>query len=122
MASGHVNRTNRPSTWLHRPATRREDFPRQPGAELRAWSANAGHTIVHEYIDRESAAPLRPAPLRLRLSENVLSWPGAWMRRRCWPSSRKASTGEMLANSGAPWHPSSRGGGPFRARLDAMLG
>ena len=23
MASGHVNRTNRPNTWLHRPATRR---------------------------------------------------------------------------------------------------
>jgi len=21
MASGHVNRTNRPNTWLHRPAT-----------------------------------------------------------------------------------------------------
>ena len=32
MASGHVNRTNRPNTWLHRPATRREDFPCQPGA------------------------------------------------------------------------------------------
>ena len=26
MASGHVNRANRPNTWLHRPATRREDF------------------------------------------------------------------------------------------------
>ena len=26
MASGHVNRINRPSTWLHRPATRREAF------------------------------------------------------------------------------------------------
>jgi len=22
MASGHVNRTNRPNTWLHRPASR----------------------------------------------------------------------------------------------------
>jgi hypothetical protein len=32
MASGHVNRTNRPNTWLHRPAMRREDFPCQPGA------------------------------------------------------------------------------------------
>ena len=32
MASGHVIRTNRPNTWLHRPATRREDFPCQPGA------------------------------------------------------------------------------------------
>ena len=26
MASGHVNRTNRPNTWLHRPATRREEI------------------------------------------------------------------------------------------------
>ena len=32
MASGHVNRTNRPNTWLHRPAMRREDFPCQLGA------------------------------------------------------------------------------------------
>ena len=26
MASGHVNRTQRPNTWLHRPSLRREDF------------------------------------------------------------------------------------------------
>jgi hypothetical protein len=32
MASGHVNRTNRPNTWLHRPAKQREDFPCQLGA------------------------------------------------------------------------------------------
>ena len=32
MASGHVNRTNRPNTWLHRPNLRRGDFPCQPGA------------------------------------------------------------------------------------------
>ena len=32
MASGHVNRTNRPNTWLHRPATHREDSPCQLGA------------------------------------------------------------------------------------------
>ena len=32
MASGHVNRSNRPNTWRHRPATRREDFPCQLGA------------------------------------------------------------------------------------------
>jgi hypothetical protein len=24
MASGHANRANRPNTWLHRPAKRRE--------------------------------------------------------------------------------------------------
>ena len=32
MASGHVNRTQRPNTWLHRPSLRREDSPCQPGA------------------------------------------------------------------------------------------
>jgi hypothetical protein len=32
MASGHANRINRPNTWLHRPATRREDLTCQPGA------------------------------------------------------------------------------------------
>src|SRR5438067_50886 len=29
MASGHVNRTNRPNTWLHRPSLRREKSPCQ---------------------------------------------------------------------------------------------
>ncbi len=32
MASGHVNRTNRPNTWPHRSAKRREVFPCQLGA------------------------------------------------------------------------------------------
>ena len=32
MASGHVNRTQRPNTWLHRPRLRREDSPCQLGA------------------------------------------------------------------------------------------
>ena len=32
MASGHVNRTQRPNTWLHRPTLRREDSPCRPGA------------------------------------------------------------------------------------------
>src|SRR3970282_991486 len=32
MASGHVNRINRPNTWLHRPTLRREVLPCQPGA------------------------------------------------------------------------------------------
>jgi hypothetical protein len=32
MASGHVNRTNRPNTWLHRPSLRREESSCHPGA------------------------------------------------------------------------------------------
>ena len=32
MASGHVNRTQRPNTWLHRPTLRRDNSPCQLGA------------------------------------------------------------------------------------------
>jgi hypothetical protein len=32
MASGHMNRTKRPNTWLHRPACGREESPCQLGA------------------------------------------------------------------------------------------
>ena len=32
MASGHVNRTQRPNTWLHRPMLHREETPCQLGA------------------------------------------------------------------------------------------
>src|SRR5262245_15538558 len=32
MASGHVNRTQRPNTWLHRPSLRREESSCQLGA------------------------------------------------------------------------------------------
>jgi len=32
MASGHVNRTKRPNTWLHRPTCVREESPCQLGA------------------------------------------------------------------------------------------
>ena len=36
MASGHVNRINRPNTWLHRPMLLREVLTCQPGA-VRKW-------------------------------------------------------------------------------------
>ena len=39
MASGHVNRINRPNTWLHRPMLRREVLTCQPGAV---------HTWLHQ--------------------------------------------------------------------------
>jgi len=32
MASGHVNRAQRPNTWLHRPSLRREESSCQLGA------------------------------------------------------------------------------------------
>jgi len=45
MASGHVNRANRPNTWLHRPATRREEFPCQPGA-VHTWLEHDSVTLA----------------------------------------------------------------------------
>jgi hypothetical protein len=49
MASGHVNRTNRPNTWLHRPATRREDSPCQLGA-VRVGSLRRTDSVAIEGI------------------------------------------------------------------------
>jgi hypothetical protein len=45
MASGHVNRANRPNTWLHRPATRREDSPCQLGA-VHTWHFVLGALVA----------------------------------------------------------------------------
>jgi hypothetical protein len=42
MASGHVNRTQRPNTWLHRPSLQREDSPCQLGAVHTWHKADAG--------------------------------------------------------------------------------
>jgi hypothetical protein len=54
MASGHVNRADRPNTWLHRPSLRREVFPCQLGA-VHTWhiaafgcrrlSVSCGHSL-----------------------------------------------------------------------------
>jgi hypothetical protein len=41
MASGHVNRTQRPNTWLLRPGLRREESPCQRGA-VHTWHKEAG--------------------------------------------------------------------------------
>src|SRR5215813_11660893 len=50
MASGHVNRTNRPNTWLHRPSLRREDSPCQPGA-VHTWHI-AAVTVLNKSGNR----------------------------------------------------------------------
>jgi len=47
MASGHVNRTNRPNTWLHRPATRREDSPCQLGA-VHTWHKSEVPELIND--------------------------------------------------------------------------
>jgi hypothetical protein len=55
MASGHVNRINRPNTWLHRPSLRREDFSCQPGA-VHTWHAERTSMAMPE--------PTRMTPTR----------------------------------------------------------
>jgi hypothetical protein len=51
MASGHVNRANRPNTWLHRPSCKRDESPCQRGA-------------VHTWHKADMREP--PANVRLR--------------------------------------------------------
>src|SRR4051812_47863437 len=49
MASGHVNRTNRPNTWLHRPGLRREDSPTNPEPSTHGTtrtSCNVRHSVA----------------------------------------------------------------------------
>jgi hypothetical protein len=61
MASGHVNRINRPNTWLHRPATLREDSPCQPGA-VHTWHIPV---IVGRIVDGRTAGALGDHALEL---------------------------------------------------------
>src|SRR5215471_2633428 len=68
MASGHVNRSNRPNTWRHRPATPREDFPCQLGA-VHTWRFPATSQIdVNAFdqsrTDRDAADRRRDATSR----------------------------------------------------------
>src|SRR5499427_10360932 len=45
MASGHVNRANRPNTWVHRPNLQREDSPCQLGA-VHTWGYSGHSTHI----------------------------------------------------------------------------
>jgi hypothetical protein len=60
MASGHVNRINRPNTWLLRPGLRREESPCQLGA-VHTWHLFSVHrrsrsVCYSGYIDRRLSA------------------------------------------------------------------
>ena len=45
MASGHVNRIQRPNTWQHRPSLRREESSCQPGA-VHTWHFSEVATLM----------------------------------------------------------------------------
>jgi hypothetical protein len=46
MASGHVNRTERPNTWPHRLSLQREDSPCQLGA-VHTWPIATNHSLQY---------------------------------------------------------------------------
>ena len=51
MASGHVNRINRPNTWLHRPSLRRDDSSCQLGAVHTWHKADMARCLRWDDID-----------------------------------------------------------------------
>ena len=78
MASGHVNRANRPNTWLHRPSLRREVFPCQLGA-VHTWHiaapavatacpqlAEADIRVLNEELGFDPRADMQPRAGQLR--------------------------------------------------------
>jgi hypothetical protein len=90
MASGHVNRTNRPNTWLHRLTLQRENFPCQLGAvhtwhkaDIAVVSANVRFWVVgsigrcNTSIKSRSARVSKPKVSRdrsLRCRATRLNW------------------------------------------------
>ena len=99
MASGHVYRTQRPNTWLHRPSLRREDSPCRLGA-VHKWARGhpsaLGRCLLSEGVCcktrflstaelsfefRSSAYPTLPEHLASMLS---LRWLTPTLRRTCY--------------------------------------
>ena len=56
MASGHVNLTNRPNTWLHRPALQREESSCQLGA-VHTWHGLPIGDVRCHGVSGESGRP-----------------------------------------------------------------
>ena len=73
MASGHVNRTNRPNTWLHRPSLRRDDSSCQPGA-VHTWHM-VGTWLGHQMFFADTACRCRSGehvrPVRMTTEEHT---------------------------------------------------
>jgi hypothetical protein len=92
MAGGHVSRTQRPNTWLHRPAMRRKDFPCQLGA-VHTWrdSDPLGCTLEFRLLRRCRRDMLAASfslhypklPFRMTLANGRVGWfcdLGKWHR------------------------------------------
>ena len=86
MASGHVNRTQRPNTWLHRPSLQRENSPCQLGA-VHTWPcADAPGGVQKAKI--ATAKPAVPVSRAVADKERV--------RARCSISAFDVDDGEKL--------------------------
>src|SRR5271168_4741540 len=70
MASGHVNRTNRPNTWLHRPNLQREESSCQLGA-VHTWHLATFFWSVRKTVAIEGWSQPVDATLALNLSAGV---------------------------------------------------
>jgi hypothetical protein len=106
MASGHVNRTQRPNTWLHRPSLRREDSPCQLGAvhtwpiagldEPRVVDVEIGDRLVDAdepdlpADDRDLERPVRFAILFTKVFAISSSHGGHRLRAFCYFATRQA--------------------------------
>jgi hypothetical protein len=77
MASGHVNRTNRPNTWLHRPSLRRDDSPCQPGARKAFSTAVVNHSFMRArcFDVSQGLDPLRG----MELAQDAPYGPPGWL-------------------------------------------
>jgi hypothetical protein len=67
MASGHASRANRPNTWLHRPATRRDVLTCQLGASTHVTKRTFRSPALKSAYD-----PKRPSvayrPIKIEMS------------------------------------------------------
>ena len=78
MASGPVCRANRPNTWLHRPACKREEKPCQLGA-VHTWHIPAVATATKDGRSRLESGRWRSAARWLPERELSEKAPGVWL-------------------------------------------
>src|SRR5262249_17022623 len=131
MASGHMNRANRPNTWLHRPACKREEKPCQLGAVLGPresdLSAQIGpkqrlirSTVKHWFYRCSALAPPsdtswpRSAVRIAGLGGDAIWVRGCetWRRRLCWRRSRGRSCERRAKRRPRPYCAEKRTSGP----------
>src|SRR5262249_7632272 len=94
MASGHVNRANRPNTWLHRPATRREILLANPEPSTHGTKRTCRHVpsmsafaakadIKQSTHPNPGGLPGRVTPIVPRIWDGSSGWSLALHLNRC---------------------------------------